>query len=225
MKRELQNSKTSAAKKRYVQDRREEKQRDKKMNNVVFVSFLVLTISISHFGVSGQYIQYNANAKKVQSAADRKIDTATAAASAQVEYEYYDDFIDDLSTTQLPSTTTTTTTTPKPITSYRFLTTHRNGFRPINLNKKRFEATTKQYQPDSYIEASNESAFIQNSQNSNQLKQLATPQLRNAIAEVNRRTIGKEYVNEKSAVSSNELNGNGSFSRRYARFLFKLRSG
>lgn len=196
------------------------------------MSFLVLTISISHFGVSGQYIQYNANAKKVQSAADRQIDTATAAASAQVEYEYYDDFIEDLSTTQLPattttSTTTTTTTTPKPITSYRFSTTHRNGFRPINLNKKKFEAPTKQYQPDSYTEASNESAFVQKSQNPNQLKQLATPQLRNAIAEVNRRTIGKEFVNEKSAVSSNELNGNGnaSFSRRYARFLFKLRSG
>lgn len=196
------------------------------------MSFLVLTISISHFGVSGQYIQYNANAKKVQSAADRQIDTATAAASAQVEYEYYDDFIEDLSTTQLPattttSTTTTTTTTPKPITSYRFSTTHRNGFRPINLNKKKFEAPTKQYQPDSYTEASNESAFVQKSQNPNQLKQLATPQLRNAIAEVNRRTIGKEYVNEKSVVSSNELNGNGnaSFSRRYARFLFKLRSG
>lgn len=200
-------------------------------NNVVFVSFLVLTISISHFGVSGQYIQYNANAKKVQSAADRQIDTATAAASAQVEYEYYDDIIEDLSTTQLPATTTTstttTTTTPKPITSYRFLTTHRNGFRPINFNKKKIEATTKQYQPDSYTEASNESAFVQKSQNPNQLKQLPPPQLRNAIAEVNRRTIGKEYANEKSVVSSNELNGNGngSFSRRYARFLFKLRSG
>lgn len=201
------------------------------------MSFLVLTISISHFGVSGQYIQYNANAKKgPPSLADRQIDTVTAAAAAadaQVEYEYYDDLIEDSSTTQLSPTTTTTstttTTTPKPITSYRYSTTHRNGFRPIQpFNKKKFEVATKQYQPDSYTEASNESAFVQKSQNPNQSKQLPPPQLRNAIADVNRRTVGKDYVQEKSVVTSSELNGgngNGSFSRRYARFLFKLRSG
>lgn len=202
-----------------------------KQKNIVFVSFVVLTISISHFGVSGQYIQYKANAQERQSAADRRIDTVT-----QTEYEYYDDDNVDYSTTQSIATTTTSTTsttTPKPITSYRVLTTHRNGFRPL-LNfkqQKKFDTALRQqqqqqqYQPDSYTEASNESTFVQKH---NQLKQSAPPppppQLRNAIAEVNRRTIGKEYAAEKSAPTSIEAN-NGNFSKRYARFLFKLRSG
>ncbi|XP_055294864.1 uncharacterized protein DDB_G0290587-like [Sitodiplosis mosellana] len=197
------------------------------MNNVAFVSFLVLTISISHFGVSGQYIQYNANGQGSKSAADRQPETATT------EYEYYDDIIEDFSTTQsIPTspprttTSTTTTTTPKPITSYRVLTTHRNGFRPINF-KKKFDATTKQqYQPDSNTEASNESAFVQYQK---QQVQTPPPHLRNAIADVNRRTSGKEYAQEKSlatSIESNNGNGNGNyFSRRYARFLFKQRSG
>lgn len=193
------------------------------------MSFVVLTISISHFGVSGQYIQYKANAQKRQSAADRRIDTVT-----HTEYEYYDDDSEDYSTTESIATTTTsttsTTTTPKPITSYRVMTTHRNGFRPLlNFKQKKFDTTTRQqyqqYQPDSYTEASNESSFVQKH---NQLKQSAapppSPQLRNAIADVNRRTNGKEYAAEKSAPTSIESN-NGNFSRRYARFLFKLRSG
>lgn len=196
------------------------------------MSFLVLTISISHFGVSGQYIQYNANAQEAKSTANRQIETATT------EYEYYDDIIEDVSTTQgsiVPTTTTTTrtttstsTTTPKPITSYRVLTTHRNGFRPLNF-KKKFEVTTKQqYQPDSYTEASNESAFVQPQQQKQQL-QTPPPHIRNAIADINRRTTGKDYAQEKSlatSIESNNGNGNGNyFSRRYARFLFKLRSG
>lgn len=191
-------------------------------NNVVFVSFLVLTISISHFGVSGQYIPYRSESKENESVTDRRIDTAT-----DVEY-YYDDEIEaDLSTTHsIPSTTTTsttTTTTPKPITSYRFSTTHRNGFRPFNYNKKKQpDTTTKLYQPDSYTEASNESAFVQK-----QVKPTATPtpQLRNAIAEVNRRTTGKDYTQEKSSELINGTGNNNYVSRRYARFLFKLRSG
>ncbi|XP_031635880.1 cAMP-dependent protein kinase catalytic subunit-like [Contarinia nasturtii] len=212
----------------------------KRMNNVVFVSFLVLTISISHFGVgvSGQYVQYNANAQENQSVADRRIDTAT-------EYEYYDDVIEDISTTQsLPTTTTTkatttttTTSTSKPITSsYRILTTHRNAFRPSNF-KKKFDVTTKQYHADSYTEASNENAFVQKEPNQSkqyqqqppQQQQLAPPHLRNAIADINRRTSGKEYAQEKSSstsIDSNNVNGSGNyFSRRYARFLFKLRTG
>lgn len=190
------------------------------------MSFLVLSISLSHFGVSGQYIQYNAKAHEVQSVTDRQIDTAT-----HPEYEYYDDIIEDSTTTQIPvakTTTTTTTTTPKPITSYRFLTNHRNGFRPINFNKKKLEITTRQYHSDSHTEASNESAFVQDQ---SQLKQptsaTPSPHLRNAIADVNRRTVGKDYAQEKSSATSFESNnGNGNYlSRRYARFLFKLRSG
>lgn len=185
-----------------------------------------------HFVVSGQYIPYNANAQVAKSTDDRQTETATS------EYEYYDDITEDLSTTQsipttratrttTPTTTTTSTTTPKPITSYRVLTTHRNGFRPIN-SKKKFDTTTKQqYQPDSYTEASNESAFIQ------QKHQVQTPppHLRNVIADINRRTSGKEYAQEKSlatSIESNNGDGNGNanyFSRRYARFLFKSRSG
>lgn len=195
------------------------------------VIFVVLSISACHFGVSGQYIQYKANAPARQQTVDRQYDTAT-----QNEYEYYyEDEIDDFGTTQsiglttarsTTTTTTTTTTTPKPITSYRLLTTHRNGFRPLP-NKKKFDPTiTRQFQPnqpDSNTEASNDNTYVQKP---NQLKQSAasTPQLRNAIADVNRRTAGKEYVQEKSSESDNG-NGSGGFSRRYARFLFKLRSG
>lgn len=190
------------------------------------MSFLVLTISLSHFGVSGQYIQYNAKAHEAQSVTESQIDTATVA-----EYEYYDDIIEDSSTTQIPAartTTTTTTTTPKPITSYRFLTNHRNGFRPINFNKKKLEITTRQYHTDSHTEASNESAFVQNQ---SQLKQptppTPPPHLRNAIADINRRTVGKDYAQEKSSATSfDSNNGNGNYlSRRYARFLFKQRTG
>lgn len=194
------------------------------------MSFAVLTISISHFGVSGQYIQYKTNAQERQSVADRRIDTVT-----HTEYEYYDDDGEDYTTPQniaiTTSTTTSTTTTPKPITSYRQLTTHRNGFRPLlNYKQKKLDAdkTRQQNQLDSYTEASNENAFVQKH---NQLKQSTQPppppQLRNAIAEVNRRTAGKEYAVEKSPPTSfDSNNGNGgNFSRRYARFLFKLRSG
>lgn len=199
------------------------------------MSFAVLTISISHFGVSGQYIQYKTNAQERQSVADRHIDTVT-----HTEYEYYDDDGEDYTTPQniaittstTTSTTSTTTTTPKPITSYRLLTTNRNGFRPLfNYKQKKFDTdkTRQQYQPDSYTEASNESAFVQKHNQSKQSTQPPPPppQLRNAIAEVNRRTAGKEYAVEKSAPTSFESNnGNGgNFSRRYARFLFKLRSG
>lgn len=189
------------------------------------MSFLVLTISISDFGVSGQYIRYRSDSKENESATDRRIDTAT-----DVEYYYDDDIEAGFSTTHsIPSTTTTsttTTTTPKPITSYRFLTTHRNGFRPFNYNKKKSDTTTKQYQPDSYTEASNESAFVQR-----QVKETATPppppspHLRNAIADVNRRTTGKDYAQEKSSELINGTGNSNYVSRRYARFLFKLRTG
>lgn len=218
------------------------------------MSFLVLTISIGHFGVSCQYIQYrptsasplSLSARLASALSDKRFDTVT-------EYEYYDDDdeIDDFGTTQSFSPTTTarattttttkttsTTTTPKPITSYRLMTTHRNGFRPIlnsnsnNGNTKKKTDTTitrqnQQYQPDSYTEASNESTFVQK-QNNNQSKQsTSTPQLRNAIADVNRRSAGKEYAQEKSSSSAvDSSNGSsGGFSRRYARFLFKSRSG
>lgn len=211
----------------------------------------MLTISIGHFGVSCQYIQYRPNSASSLSArlasalSDKRFDTVT-------EYEYYDDEIDDFGTTQgflpttttktaptTPTTTTSTTTTPKPITSYRLLTTHRNGFRPLlnsnnnNGNTKKKTDTTitrqnQQYQPDSYTEASNDSTFVQKQNNNNQPKKSASTQhLRNAISDVNRRSVDKEYVQEKSAPSAidSSSGSSGGFSRRYARFLFKLRSG
>lgn len=216
------------------------------------MSFLVLSISIGHFGVSCQYIQYrptsasslSLSARLASALSDKRFDTVT-------EYEYYDDEIDDFGTTQsfspttttkaattttkTTTTTTTTTTTPKPITSYRLMTTHRNGFRPLlnfngnngNTKKKTDTAIARQSnQPDSYTEASNESTFIQKQNNNNQSKQSASTQhQRNAISDVSRRSTSKEqYAQEKSAPAAIESNGGG-FSRRYARFLFKLRSG
>lgn len=203
---------------------------------------------MGHFGVSCQYIQYRANpavsssslsSRLAAALSDRRFDAVT-------EYEYYDDEIDDFSTTTTKSTptttttttSTTTTTTPKPITSYRLLhTTPRNGFRPlINFNsinngntKKKSDTTNarqqyQQYQLDSYTEASNDNAFVQKF--NNQLKQpVSAPQLRNAIADVNRRVAHKDYLPEKSNPIDPKSDNGGSFSRRYARFLFKLRSG
>lgn len=215
----------------------------------------MLTVSIGHFGVSCQYIQYRPNsasslsAKLASALSDKRFDTVT-------EYEYYDDEIDDFGTTQnflpttttktatitttttttAPTTTTSKTTTPKPITSYRLLTTHRNGFRPLinfnsnngNTKKKTDTSIARQSnQLDSYTEASNESTFIQK-QSNNQSKQSASAQhQRNAISDVSRRSANsKEYAQEKSAPAAvDESSNGGGFSRRYARFLFKLRSG
>lgn len=217
------------------------------------MSFLVLTISIGHFGVLCQYIQYRPNlasslsARLASALSDKQYDTAP-------EYEYYyDDEIDGTTQTFAPTTITTkvtttttkktttaasTTTTPKPITSYRLQTTHRNGFRPIlsgnNANTKKKTDTTitrQSNQPDNYIEASNdENTFIQKQKsNNNQPKQLASTQHhRNGISDVSRRSASKDYAQEKSSpaeIDSNNSGSSGGFSRRYARFLFKLRSG
>lgn len=213
------------------------------------MSFLVLTVSIGHFGVSCQYIQYRPNSASSLSArlaaalSDKRFDTTP-------EYEYYyDDEIDDFGTTQTfapttatktastatttTTTTTSTTTTPKPISSYRLLTTQRNGFRPLvnfnsksgNTKKKSDTSIARQSnQFDSYTEASNDSAFVQK-QTNNQPKQSASTQhQRNAISDVSRRSASKDdYAEEKSAPAA--IESGGGFSRRYARFLFKLRSG
>lgn len=183
---------------------------------------MVLTICVCHvFFVSGQYLQ------------SQSIDSVT-------EYEYYDDFA-DASTTQgvttiLPiftstkstttSTTTTTTTTPKP-TLTRYLPTRRNLFRtsiaPNTINQRKKFGPTKVYVADSYSEASIENAFVQTKQQ--QQKQPTPPHLRNALVDADRSASDKDYAQEKF-VASDESNGNGnSFSRRYARFLFKSRSG
>lgn len=192
--------------------------------NSAFVSFVVLTISVSHFCVSGQYLQ-----SQTQS-----IDTVT-------EYEYYDDFADASTTvtvTSIPyttsakptTTTTTTTTTSKPTTSNRYLTTRRTTFRPLvfsnnGISSRKKFGTNKLYIADSYTEASNENALVQSDGNIIK-KQPTPPQLRNAVVDVDRSTSGKDYAQEKFATSVETNNGNGNyFSRRYARFLFKSRSG
>lgn len=87
----------------------------------------------------------------------------------------------------------------------------------------------KPFYADSYTEASNENAFVQfqQQQQLSKPKQSTPPQLRNAIVDVDRRPLnGKDYAQEKSITSIESNNGNANyFSRRYARFLFKQRSG
>lgn len=109
------------------------------------------------------------------------------------------------------------------------MTTRRNGIRTTtpSANKAKFGVNRQpSFYGDSYTEASVENAIVQYQQPTKGKQSsvaVPSPHLRNAIVDVDRRANGKEYAQEKSATSI-ESNGNN-FSRRYARFLFKQRSG
>lgn len=190
-----------------------------------FVSLVVLIICVNRFHVSGQYFQYKSN-DGFQPVTNKQIESAT-----QPEYEYYDE-IDESST--LPgsigataTTTTTTSTTQKPITTtHRFLTTRRSSFRTSNFNKKKSNVNQPYYSGDSYTEASNENEFVQQQSTLSKAKQPTPPQLRNSVVDLDRRVNGKDdNIAEKKSSSSIDSDNASYVSRRYARFLFKLRTG
>lgn len=189
------------------------------------VSFLIFALCVNHIYVSGQYTQYKYNNdgfKPIRPSTEKPIDLPT-----QPDYEYYDD--DELDSANTPilghttatTTTTTTTTTQRPSLAQRYLATRRSNSRSANFNK--VIIPEKPY-VDNYLEASNEFEILQQPGK----KPLALP-LRNTIFDVDHRANGKEYSfsQEKASTTSAESNNinNGNFSRRYARFLFKLRTG
>lgn len=195
-----------------------------------FVSLVVLIICVNQcVQVSGQYFQYKSN-DGFQPVTDKRIESAT-----QPEYEYYDEIDESSTLPGLPNasigstttTTTTTTTTQKPTTSHRFLTTRRSSFR-TNFNKKKFNVNQPYYSDgDSYTEASNENEFVQQQQSSlSKAKQPTPPQLRNSVIESDRRVNGKDdNFAEKKSSSSIDSDKDSYVSRRYARFLFRMRTG
>lgn len=195
-----------------------------------FVSLVVLIICVNQcFQVSGQYFQYKSN-DGFQPVTDKRIESAT-----QPEYEYYDE-IDESSTlpglpnapvgSKTTTTSTTTTTTQKPTTSHRFLTTRRSSFR-TNINKKKFNVNQPYYSDgDSYTEASNENEFVQQQSSLSKAKQPTPPQLRNSVIDSDRRVNGKDdNLAEKKSSSSIDSDKDSYVSRRYARFLFRMRTG
>lgn len=179
-------------------------------------------ICVNHIYVSGQYTQYTHNDdgfKPIRPSTEKPTDLPT-----QSDYEYYDD--DELASDNAPTlrpvtttTTTTTTTTQRPSLAQRYLATRRSNSRSVNFNK--INIPEKPY-VDSYLEASNEFEVLQPVK-----KPLALP-LRNTFFDVDHRANGKDYnfsQEKASSTSAESNNNNGNFSRRYARFLFKLRTG
>lgn len=165
------------------------------------MSFVLL---LNTFSVTGQY-----NANEPDQLADRRVDTVTQ------EYEYYDDLVDSSTTqvgitTEIPTTTTPTTTTTT--TTVRS-TIRRTNLRP-SLYKKKFNR--KQFD-DNYTDSSDVNAYVQKSRQSQQ-QQL--PINRNAVHELDRAENRRDITEERSDDSNDNY-----FSRRYARFLFRQRSG
>lgn len=180
------------------------------------MSFLLITLCVNTIYVSGQYNLYNSDDdgfKPIRPSTDRP-EIAT-----QPEYEYYDDDLDYTQAPTIATTTTTTTTTYRPPKPQRLISTRRNSFRSASFEKKKNIETPY---VDSFTEASNEFEIVQHP---GKTKPLFLPQLRNTILDVDRRVNGKDYnfASDKSSSTSAESNGN--FSRRYARFLFKQRTG
>lgn len=123
------------------------------------------------------------------------------------ELEYYE--LDDVSTTEVaqttvPATTTTTTTTTSTTTARpaALRTTRRSTFRAKN------KFATNQLS-DSFNDAS-ENLYVQKS------RPIATALTRNAV---------DRAENRKEDRSSSDDDAGNYFSRRYARFLFRQRSG
>lgn len=184
------------------------------------VSLLIFALCVNSIYVSGHYTKYNSDDdgfKPIRPSTDNPIEQAN-----QAEYEYYDD--EDLdatfAATTATTTTTTTTTTQRPVSTQR-LSTRRSSFRSLNFNKKKI--IEKPF-TDSYTEASDDFEIVQQPA---KLGPSILPHLRNTIFDVDRRENDKSYNfgPEKSSTASELNNGNGNFSRRYARFLFKLRTG